>query len=550
MNLLGTVRGFMKSMKTKLWLAVLLLVILPTAVLSLMASRSILHREQALQYQLEHSAAYAVRSVANRVSSKLGGYSERIEMEMSSCLAQGLQFERIQEVANRYSKSHELVEQVYLFMNPWGFVYPDERGVEPGYQAESSLQSVLVSDTRHSISMADSTSQSVCFSSSGIAYCLTAIDSKEGLYAGYSVQEGALGELLTSFLKAASGEGFRLRAKGQGLDLHESIDGGGIIVGDSLSAEQEGGNGNVGVVLATGRLAPPFEYVEISAIAEMVGGVPQGLQSKMRLQSWGIVLMAVGICAGVLVVLIQSSSEVERERSKSDFVVGVSHDLRTPVASMKMLAESLYLDRVSDPVKQKKFLSTIIRESERLSQLVERVLFLVRFGQDAVEHIPKSCDPVAFVSDVVETFRARFDDVTGGKWNPVIGLEVEKGIEQVNIDEASMTQVLLNLLDNALKYSAATGGEVRLDVSVRRVDNGVGIAVRDNGVGIVEGEIKKIFRKFYRVPGAADSNVSGVGMGLALCKHIVDAHGGRIEVESEVGEGSEFCVVLPLSGDR
>jgi two-component system phosphate regulon sensor histidine kinase PhoR len=147
-----------------------------------------------------------------------------------------------------------------------------------------------------------------------------------------------------------------------------------------------------------------------------------------------------------------------------------------------------------------------------------------------------------------------------------VNVQVEPGVGRLRGDETALTQLLLNLLDNAYKYSRVASGEgrvargegresgVRIEVEARREKRSrlwgrkgetVAIAVRDYGMGIERGERRKIFRRFYRAPGANQGNISGVGLGLALCKHVAKAHKGWIEVASAPGQGSTFTVHLP-----
>ena len=277
------------------------------------------------------------------------------------------------------------------------------------------------------------------------------------------------------------------------------------------------------------------------------------------------------IIAGVWLLWRGAAAEIRRARARSDFVVGVSHDLRTPVASVRMLADSLYMGRVAEAEKQKQFLATIVRECQRLSQLIERVLFFVRFGQDALVYRPRETDVGALVTREVEAFRTSVSQVTAvsgasapGK-GEAISLAVEPGLPRLMADDGALVQVVLNLLDNAWKYgrppaSADGKGRERVEVMavvVRAVvmakkhrlwgrrRKWIRVSVSDHGEGICGRDLRRVFRPFYRAQGARDRNTSGVGLGLALCRHVAVAHGGWIEAESEMGKGASFMVYLP-----
>lgn len=338
--------------------------------------------------------------------------------------------------------------------------------------------------------------------------------------------------------------------------------------------------GKADAALASATLPWPFDSITLRAYAADPVALRRGKVLRVGLQQWGVLVLALGVIGGALVVLGKASGEVRRARARSDFVAGVSHDLRTPLSSMRMLAESLYLGRVKDPNKQKKFLNTILRESQRLGNLAERVLFFVRLGDDALRYQRKRTNVGELVREAVEGFATALPAAKPdhGPEEPAISVEVEEGLPEIEVDQAAITQVVMNLLDNAVKYSGGTGDRrqesgVRGQESVsdnqepirqaqgkpgtknqepiavkvgRRGEDEIEISVRDEGRGMDPSELKKIFRKFYRAAGGESDTTPGVGLGLALCRQIVRAHRGRIEVESELGKGSTFRVILPL----
>lgn len=267
-------------------------------------------------------------------------------------------------------------------------------------------------------------------------------------------------------------------------------------------------------------------------------GPVAGRALQVRLYGWGIFLLGVVVAAGSWLVLRRVSTEIRQARARTDFVALVSHELRTPLASMKMLAESLYLENIRDPEKRKKSLEIVIKETDRLWSLVERVLFFVRLDQDAVVYHRREEPAAELVHGAVQAFRGR-------QWNgrATIDLEIAEPLPPVSADRTAIEQVLLNLMDNAVKYSR---GPAAVHVRAGSSSDGrwVRISVRDEGVGMERRELKRIFRKFYRVGGSRAAVTPGVGLGLALCRHVVRAHGGRIEVESEPGVGSTFTVSL------
>jgi|GEM_PF-1975365 len=285
----------------------------------------------------------------------------------------------------------------------------------------------------------------------------------------------------------------------------------------------------------------PFDRVTLHAYPAEPGTLLRNRELMVVLQVWGILMLAAGVIAGAWIVLRQSSDEVRRLRDKSDFIAGVSHDLRTPLASMRMLAESLALERVEQS-RRKQFLETIIGESKRLGHMVERVLYFVRFGDDVLTYQLRRTDIGPIVREAVESFSG----VVSGRGDG-ISVEVQQNLPEVMADPVAIGQVVLNLVDNAVKYSTKAGQAIEgVEVKVTANDaGGVDISVHDKGIGIEPGETKKIFRRFYRARNTRLHFAPGTGLGLALCRHIVKGHGGRIEVRSEAGRGSVFTVTLP-----
>ena len=219
---------------------------------------------------------------------------------------------------------------------------------------------------------------------------------------------------------------------------------------------------------------------------------------------------------------------------KTDLVAAVSHELKTPLASMKLLVEALLSGEELDPVRTRKYLDLVARENTRLSRLIDNFLTFSRMERNRGKFDFAKVQPEAVVRAAVESIGERFHvDVT-----------MDGHLPPLYADEDALVTVLLNLLDNAFKY---TGDDRRIALSVTRQPNLVSFAVMDNGVGIPEREQKKIFRRFYQVDRRLARNTGGVGLGLSIVEFIVKAHGGAVVVNSRPGSGSTFTVSLPPS---
>ena len=249
-----------------------------------------------------------------------------------------------------------------------------------------------------------------------------------------------------------------------------------------------------------------------------------------------ILIMLIGIVFMVRAVIHES----EVSRMKSEFVSNVSHELKTPLALIRMFGETLDAGIVTDEKKRREFYSIIRKESERLSHLINNVLDFSRMDTGVKEYYFKETDLVKVVKSSLEAYKFHIREN---------GFEIESELPDeammFKIDKDAISQALLNLLSNAVKYST---DRKYIKVEVSNNSSSALISVADRGVGIPKEELKKIFDKFYRVPATEGEEKRGSGLGLTLSKHIVEAHGGTIEVESEVGEGSKFTLRIPLQG--
>ncbi|MDI6830250.1 MAG: ATP-binding protein [Actinomycetota bacterium] len=242
------------------------------------------------------------------------------------------------------------------------------------------------------------------------------------------------------------------------------------------------------------------------------------------------------------VSVIEDVTELSRlNRMRQDFVANVSHELRTPVATIRALADSLQGGALDDRERAERFLRDLGHEAARLSQLVEDLLTLSRLEARETSLQLEDFEPVGLVRDCLED---------KGKMAERFGVRLELGEagEELALvaDRGLLRTAINNLLDNAIKYNRP-GGRVR--VSVREGDGASAlIEVEDTGIGIKREELPRVFERFYRVDRARSRETGGTGLGLSIVRHIVDLHGGTVEVRSAEGEGSTFTIRLPKWG--
>jgi signal transduction histidine kinase len=230
--------------------------------------------------------------------------------------------------------------------------------------------------------------------------------------------------------------------------------------------------------------------------------------------------------------------ETEAVRLRSQFVSSVTHELKTPLTSIRMFAETLRLGRHSGPDQQQQYLDTVVHETERLSRLINNVLDFARIDRGEKTYHMAPTDVGAAALEAAQVFAYPLDQ--GGY---TLTTEIEEGLPAVEADADALTQALINLLSNAIKFSAE-GSEIALRVFPE--EGHVLLQVEDHGSGIDPQEQGAIFDDFYRAADAERKGIPGTGLGLSLVSHVARAHGGKVDVETEVGRGSTFTIRIPI----
>ena len=284
---------------------------------------------------------------------------------------------------------------------------------------------------------------------------------------------------------------------------------------------------------STALLSPYFnqQFAQIQLTDE------SALQNIIKRRSWiyGIasLLLLVAMLLGVYLILRDIAREKRMARLRSDFISNVTHELKTPLTSIYMFAESLLLRRVKNATTNDEYLSVILKESERLKRMINNILEFSKAEKGIPEYHFKESNVSEIVHSAIHEMDYWFEQEQFE-----VHSELDKGIV-VKADSEKLKQAFVNLIGNAIKYS---NSKKHLDIRLYKSNSNIHIEFEDHGIGIPDSEKSRIFDQFYR----ADSGegVSGTGLGLTVVKEIVEAHKGKIIVESKVGKGSNFSIIL------
>ncbi|HSD47479.1 MAG TPA: HAMP domain-containing sensor histidine kinase, partial [Pyrinomonadaceae bacterium] len=286
-------------------------------------------------------------------------------------------------------------------------------------------------------------------------------------------------------------------------------------------------------------LDDPFRGLSLGI--KFQGTTAEAISRRWVFQSFLILgVLSVLMIGGLVLTYRSVNKQVALARLKSDFVSNVSHELRTPLALIRLYAETLELGRITTNEKKHEYYSIIRKESERLTALINNILDFSRIEAGAKEYDFRETDIAELVRNTLDSYRFQIE-----QQGFVLEERIEPGIPKVRVDREAIARALVNLVNNALKYSDS---EKFLGVKLYREQSVLKLEVSDRGIGIERHEQTRIFEKFYRTCDPLVHNTKGSGLGLSLVRHITHAHGGDVEVESTPGRGSKFTLSLPLAG--
>lgn len=244
-----------------------------------------------------------------------------------------------------------------------------------------------------------------------------------------------------------------------------------------------------------------------------------------------------GNIGGLILVLQNMTNEYRLDNMRKEFVANVSHELKTPITTIKSYAETLMLGGIDENI-ELNFLHIINNECNRMSRLVKDLLQLSNLDFKKTVWNKKDTDINKFVEKIVEKLKISFQDK-----NQKYSLQLGDNLPNIQIDRDAIEQVVLNIISNAIKYTEEDG---RVFITTGRTDNFILISVEDSGIGIPKEDLERIFERFYRVEKARSRDSGGTGLGLSIAREIIKGHNGFINIESEYGQGTRVDIKLPI----
>jgi signal transduction histidine kinase len=262
------------------------------------------------------------------------------------------------------------------------------------------------------------------------------------------------------------------------------------------------------------------------------------LKSGSGIYLFVFILIALLMVLGLVFVMYSLNTELRLNKLKSDFISNVSHELKSPLTSIRMMTEMLHHNRVQTEERKSAYYSAMLEESEHLSHLIDNILDFSRMEDDRKKYNFTDLDLNELILKFLESIKERLAES---------GFDIRYNctdqVPLIPADKDAILQVIYNLVDNAIKFS---GKSRHIDISLISKDDELQLCVKDYGIGIPIKDQEKIFDRFYRGTEPQRLGIKGSGIGLTIVKRIVEAHGGTINIESELGKGSRVTVRFPL----
>ena len=543
------------SLRKKLAILASVGVFLPLLVLTYMQYRSLAELQNKTKGAFKDNVRQGFTLIQRQMRQRLEDGAAQTLNPIGNFHLSSLSSPEVPEEVEKYfadvRRSHPEIQEIFAFANPDGkgetnsyaYVYSD-KFVKVDQAEFTPAQSHLLSlfeKARMDQSFIDG-NRKYLFAHESCATCPPGMS--EGTYLFYPLQELTKGEQ-RGFAGVLLNEGFVrddliARTIAEASKGHEGTDLPAIAItisDDNQRVLYSNGAAQNGYLLKS-NFDPPFSSWKAEA-----GFKNTNLEALTRdsfLHSAGAtVLVLVFLLGGIALTIRATDREARLAQAKSNFVANVSHELKTPLSLLSLFSEILELGRVKNEEKKIEYYRIIRHESLRLNKMIDNILDFSKIEAGRKTYNFADGDMAEVIENVLSSYR--YQIINSGF---DVQTNMQPDLPPVLIDRDAMAQAISNLLDNAIKYSR----EVKqLSITAETCGSDLSIEIADHGIGIPRAEQAKVFEKFYRVGNGLVHDVKGSGLGLSLVKHIIEAHQGTISVESEVGQGSRFTILLPLA---
>ena len=538
------------SLRKKLTILVSVGVFLPVVVLTYMQYQSLTELQNKTKGAFKDNLRQGLTIVERRMKQRLEDLATQTLGPISSIdLSSPTAAEEIEKHFANVKQSHPEIEEIFAFAysdakqgaNSSAYVYSDRflKITQAGFTAAQSDIVSLFDRSRMAQSFLDG-NRKYLFVHHSCPTCPSS--SREGTYLFYPLQDPTKGDFAGVLLNEAFVSN-DLIAKTISETAGQSHTGTAplamaVTISDEnshvLYSNGAAQNGN----LFESNLDPPFSNWK-AAIGLKITNLDALARDSFLHSAGATVLVLVVLLFGIAITIRATDREARLAQAKSNFVANVSHELKTPLSLLSLFSEILELGRVDDEEKKTEYYRIIRDESRRLNKMIDNILDFSKIEAGRKSYDFVHSDMAEVIENVLSSYR--YQIVNSGF---DVQTNMQDSLPSVLIDRDAMAQAISNLVDNALKYS----GEVKqLSIKTETLGSDLSIEIADRGIGIPRAEQAKVFEKFYRVGNGLVHDVKGSGLGLSLVKHIIEAHKGTISVESDVGKGSRFTILLPLA---
>ncbi|HEV2707568.1 MAG TPA: HAMP domain-containing sensor histidine kinase [Pyrinomonadaceae bacterium] len=544
------------SLRKKLTILVSVGVFLPLLVLTYMQYRSLAELQNKTKGAFKDNLRQGLTNVEQQIKQRLEGVAAQTLNPVGSIHLSSIgAAEELEKYFADVKRSHPEIEEIFAFSygdgkretDSYAYMYSDKfvKIAQAGFTPTQSHILNLFNNARIAQSFLDG-NRKYLFAYHSCPTCLPDSHMRQGTYLFYPLKELTEGEQ-GGFAGVLLNEGFVssdviARSIGEVISKYHKTNTASSDIAITISDENQH-------VLYSNAAAQNGHFFEsnferpLSNWKARIGLKNTNLDDLARdsfLHSAGVTfLVVVFLLCGIALTIRATDREARLAQAKSNFVSNVSHELKTPLSLISLFSEILELGRVNNEEKKTEYYRIIRHESRRLNKTIDNILDFSKIEAGRKTYNFADGDMAEVIEDVLSSYR--YQIINSGF---DVQTNIQPDLPSVLIDRDAMGQAISNLLDNAIKYS----GEVKqLSITMKTLGSALSIEIADYGIGIPRAEQAKIFEKFYRVGNGLVHDIKGSGLGLSLVKHIIEAHQGTISVESEVGKGSRFTILLPLA---